>query len=177
MTQQAAEPGQYFTAKAGLVPIVIVRDHEGNLNGFVNICRHRATQVAEGCGKRETLQCPYHAWTYGLDGRLRSAPRSDLEPGFDKSRLGLKRVAVDPWGPMIFVNRDLDAPPLAEFLGSMPQVVADAGIDFTQMRYTGRDEQVIAANWKAVVRTTSSAITAAPPTRASRGDQRRSGHV
>ncbi len=151
VTQSVAEPGQFFTAKAGLVPVVIVRDHDGELNGFVNICRHRATQVAEGCGKRETLQCPYHAWTYGLDGRLRNAPRSELEPHFDKSRLGLKRVAVDTWGPLVFVNRDLDAPPLSEFLGTLPQVVEEAGIDLGALRYRGREEQEIAANWKAVV--------------------------
>jgi phenylpropionate dioxygenase-like ring-hydroxylating dioxygenase large terminal subunit len=151
VTHMAPEPGSFFTAKAGLVPVVVVRDHDGRLNGFVNICRHRATQVAEGCGKRETLQCPYHAWTYNLDGSLRTAPRSELEPGFDKSRLGLRRVAVDTWGPLVFVNRDLDAPPLAEFLGTLPETVAATGIDLGQMRYVGRDEQEIAANWKAVV--------------------------
>jgi choline monooxygenase len=151
VTQSVAEPGQFFTAKAGLVPVVIVRDHDGSLNGFVNICRHRATQVAEGCGRRDTLQCPYHAWTYGLDGRLRNAPRSDLEPGFDRSRLGLKRVAVDTWGPLVFVNRDLDAPPLADFLGSLPEVVREGGIELDRLVYHGREEAEIAANWKAVV--------------------------
>src|SRR4029453_4460262 len=54
-----SQPGQYFTCRAGLVPVVVVRDHDGNLNGFVNICRHRATVIAQGRGKRETLQCPY----------------------------------------------------------------------------------------------------------------------
>ena len=151
VTQAVAEPGQFFTAKAGLVPVVIVRDHDGSLNGFVNICRHRATQVAEGCGRRETLQCPYHAWTYGLDGRLRNAPRADLEPGFDPSRFGLKRVAVDTWGPLVFVNRDLDAPPLSAFLGSLPEVVRDGGIELSELVYHGREEAEIAANWKAVV--------------------------
>ena len=110
------QPGQYFTAHAGLVPVVVVRDHDGCLNGFVNICRHRATEVAQGRGKRETLQCPYHAWTYGLDGCLRAAPRSDMEPGFDRSQFGLRPVAVDSWGPFVFVNRDLDAAPLSEYL-------------------------------------------------------------
>ena len=82
-TAWVSEPGEFATCRAGLVPIVVVRDHDGRLNGFVNICRHRATEVAQGRGKRETLQCPYHAWTYGLDGGLRAAPRSDREPGFD----------------------------------------------------------------------------------------------
>ena len=146
-----AEPGQFFTGHAGLVPVVVVRDHDGRLNGFVNICRHRATEVAQGRGRRETLQCPYHAWTYGLDGRLRAAPRSDREPDFDRADYGLRRVAVDTWGPLVFVNRDLDAPPLAEFLRPVPDMVASGGIDLPSLRFRGRAECEIAANWKAVV--------------------------
>ena len=146
-----AGPGQFFTARAGLVPIVIVRDEGGNLNAFVNICRHRATEVAEGRGKRMSLQCPYHAWTYGLDGCLHTAPRSEREPDFDKADFGLVPVAVDTWGPLVFVNRNLDAPPLAHYLGRLPQVVADAGVDFRAMRYRERDESEVAANWKVVV--------------------------
>jgi choline monooxygenase len=143
------EPGQFFTTRAGLVPIVVVRDEDGNLNAFVNICRHRATEVAEGRGRRMSLQCPYHAWTYGLDGCLRSAPRSELEPGFDRADFGLVPVAVDTWGPFVFVN--VDAQPLARYLGRLPQIVADAGVDFGRMRFRDHAESEIAANWKAVV--------------------------
>jgi phenylpropionate dioxygenase-like ring-hydroxylating dioxygenase large terminal subunit len=146
-----AEPGQYFTCHAGLVPIVVVRDHEGALNGFVNICRHRATEVAQGRGRRETLQCPYHAWTYDLDGSLRAAPRSEREPAFDRTCFGLRRVAVDTWGPFVFVNRDLDAPPLAEFLGGLPGIIEGAGIDFSRLRFRERGDWEMRANWKAVV--------------------------
>ena len=145
------EPGQFFTTRAGLVPIVVVRDEGGNLNAFVNICRHRATEVAEGRGRRMSLQCPYHAWTYGLDGCLRSAPRSELEPGFDRADFGLVPVAVDTWGPFVFVNRNVDAQPLARHLGRLPQIVADAGVDFGRMRFRDHAESEIAANWKAVV--------------------------
>jgi phenylpropionate dioxygenase-like ring-hydroxylating dioxygenase large terminal subunit len=147
----AAEPGQFFTTRAGLVPIVVVRDEDGNLNAFVNICRHRATEVAEGRGRRMSLQCPYHAWTYGLDGCLRSAPRDELEPGFDRADFGLVPVAVDTWGPFIFVNRHVEATPLAGYLGRLPQILADAGVDFGRMRFREHTESEIAANWKAVV--------------------------
>jgi phenylpropionate dioxygenase-like ring-hydroxylating dioxygenase large terminal subunit len=146
-----AEPGQYLTCHAGLVPVVVVRDHDGELNGFVNICRHRATVVAQGNGRRETLQCPYHAWTYGLDGCLRSAPRSQLEPEFDRSQLGLLPVAVDTWGPMVFVNRDLDAPPLHAVLGGLPALLETTGFSFEGLRFRERRESELAANWKAVV--------------------------
>jgi len=146
-----AEPGQFLTTQAGLVPIVVVRDEDGNLNGFVNICRHRATVVADGRGQRMSLQCPYHAWTYGLDGCLLAAPRSELEPGFDRAEYGLVPVSVDTWGPFVFVNRNAEAAPLAHYLGPLPQIVADAGIDFARMRFREHEESEIAANWKAVV--------------------------
>jgi phenylpropionate dioxygenase-like ring-hydroxylating dioxygenase large terminal subunit len=150
-TAWVAEPGEYATCHAGLVPVVVVRDHDGNLNGFVNICRHRATEVAQGRGRRETLQCPYHAWTYGLDGGLRAAPRSDREAGFEKADYCLRRVSVDTWGPMVFVNRDLDAPPLTEVLGALPERVADAGIDLDSLHHRSRSEWPVEANWKAIV--------------------------
>ena len=146
-----AEPGQYMTCHAGLVPVVVVRDEDMNLNAFVNICRHRATEVAQGHGKRMSLQCPYHAWTYGLNGCLRQAPRSEREPGFNMDDYGLLPVGVAEWGPFVFVNRNLDAPPLEAYLGRLPEILADAGIDFDRLRYHDRSEWEVAANWKAVV--------------------------
>ena len=124
---QIAEPGSFFACDAGGVPVVVVRDKEGSLAAFVNVCRHRGSLVCEGEGRRETLQCPYHAWTYNLDGTLRTAPRAELEPGFDESQLGLVPVLVDVWGPFVFVNPDTGAPPLAEHLGELPELVAAAG--------------------------------------------------
>ena len=146
-----AEPGQYMTCHAGLVPVVVVRDEDMNLNAFVNICRHRATEVAHGHGKRMSLQCPYHAWTYGLNGCLRQAPRSEREPGFNMDDYGLLPVGVAEWGPFVFVNRNLDAPPLEAYLGRLPQILEDAGIDFSRLRYHDRSDWELAANWKAVV--------------------------
>ena len=149
---KVAEPGDYFTCLAGEVPVVVVRDHDGAINAFVNVCRHRGTQVASGCGHRETLQCPYHAWTYGLDGSLRAAPRSEREPGFDKSDWGLFPVKTDTWGPFVFVNPDVHAAPLADFLGDLPATVEASGLDLWSLRSHGRRyDYVIAANWKIVV--------------------------
>jgi phenylpropionate dioxygenase-like ring-hydroxylating dioxygenase large terminal subunit len=151
VAEWVTEPGQFFTCRAGLVPVVVTRDQAGSLNAFINICRHRATEVAQGRGRRETLQCPYHAWTYGLDGCLRAAPRSQLEPGFDHSELGLQPVAIDTWGPLVFVNRDLDAPPLAEVLGGLPVLLDRCGFSFDGLRFRERSEWELAANWKVVV--------------------------
>src|SRR5687768_975058 len=131
---QVAEPGAFFTGDLGGVPIVVLRDKDGRLRAFLNVCRHRGSLVCEGEGKRETLQCPYHAWTYGLDGSLRAAPRSDREPGFDKSELGLVPVSVEAWGPFVFVNPDADAAPLAETLGELPELVAASGVGLESLR-------------------------------------------
>src|SRR5919201_333347 len=83
------EPGRFVARRVGEVPLFLVRDREGDLQAFANVCRHRGARVAKGDGKRETLQCGYHAWTYGLDGSLLAAPRSDREAGFDTAELSL----------------------------------------------------------------------------------------
>jgi choline monooxygenase len=143
-------PG-YFATRAGLTPVVVTRDREGTLRAFVNVCRHRGSVVAAGEGARETLQCPYHAWTYGLDGRLRAAPRSEEDPDFPHDELGLVPVAVDTWGPFVFANASPEEPePLVDALGSLPAQVADLGLDVDSLVHRSRWESELAANWKIV---------------------------
>ena len=148
---EVERPGDFFTCLAGHVPVVVTRDRTGQLRGFVNVCRHRAHLVAQGSGHRESLQCPYHAWTYGLDGTLRAAPRSDREPGFDPSAFSLLPVRVEEWGSFLFVNADVEAPPLADFLGALPDVVARSGLDLGSLSFHMRQESTVDANWKVVV--------------------------
>jgi nitrite reductase/ring-hydroxylating ferredoxin subunit len=148
---QVAEPGDYFATKAGNIPVVLVRDKDGELKGFVNVCRHRGHVVMQGSGHRETLQCPYHAWTYGLDGCLLKAPRSEREPGFDADNYSLFPVQVDTWGPFIFVNVDLEADSLGETLGILPETIAETGLDLDSLKFHHRGEFVIEANWKIAV--------------------------
>ncbi|HSO02158.1 MAG TPA: aromatic ring-hydroxylating dioxygenase subunit alpha [Gaiellaceae bacterium] len=145
---QVAEPGAFFTCDLGGVPVVVVRGKDGELRAFFNICRHRGSLVCEGEGRRETLQCPYHAWTYDLDGSLRAAPRSDREPGFDKDGLGLVPISVGAWGPFVFVNPDGDAAPLEDTLGDLPALVAGAGLDVDALRFLKRSTSEYEANWK-----------------------------
>ncbi|MFN8185848.1 MAG: aromatic ring-hydroxylating dioxygenase subunit alpha [Gaiellales bacterium] len=145
---QVAEPGDFLAARAGHIPIVVVRDEHGDLNGFVNVCRHRGHEVVSGAGNRRTLQCPYHAWTYGLDGCLRSVPRLEREPDLPVAELSLRRVQVETWGPFVFVNPDLDAAPLTGTLGGIPRLVAETGFDLDALEYDGRWEWTIEANWK-----------------------------
>jgi phenylpropionate dioxygenase-like ring-hydroxylating dioxygenase large terminal subunit len=146
-TDEIADPGSYQTTRAGNIPVLLVRDREGMLRAFVNVCRHRGSIVCKGSGKRETLQCPYHAWTYGLDGRLIAAPRADREGGFDPD-LGLVPLRAETWGPFVFVNPDPDAPPLSEVLEDVPERIAEAGIDVDDLRFVRRAEAEYTANWK-----------------------------
>jgi choline monooxygenase len=146
-----AEPGSYLTGMAGHIPVVVVRDREGTLRAFVNVCRHRGHIVAEGAGRRSSLQCPYHAWTYALDGTLRRAPRSEREADFDPTAFSLLPAAVDEWGPLVFVNPDPDAGPLEEALGPLPELVARTGLDLDRLRFRERSEWEIASNWKIAI--------------------------
>jgi choline monooxygenase len=99
-------------------------------------------------GHRETLQCRYHAWTYDLDGSLRSAPRSEREAGFDPERFSLLPVRAEQWGPLVFVNPNPAASPLAGALGDLPDHVASSGLDLAKLRFRERREWEVAANWK-----------------------------
>jgi choline monooxygenase len=141
-------PGSYFASETGPVPIVITLDAEGTLRGFVNVCRHRGTIVATDAGRRGTLQCPYHAWTYDLDGSLRAAPRSAEDPAFEAERFCLVPVSVGTWGPFVFANPDPQAAPLDEALGDLPKVVAAHGLDLDALRIHRRVRYEIRANWK-----------------------------
>jgi phenylpropionate dioxygenase-like ring-hydroxylating dioxygenase large terminal subunit len=150
-TGQLAEPGSYFTLHVADIPLVVVRDRAGELRAHVNVCRHRGAEVVSGEGRCSTLQCHYHAWTYDLDGALRAAPRSEYDPGFDRSGLGLRPAQVDTWGPFIFVNADAEAPPLGDTLGDLPQIVAGAGLDIEALRFHSRASFSLESNWKVAV--------------------------
>ncbi len=150
-TGEVGEAGSFVTTRAAHVPVVLVRDRDEVLRGFVNVCRHRGHLLCDGAGRRETLQCPYHAWTYDLDGSLRNAPRADTEPGFDRDALGLRPVLVETWGPFVFVNTDLEAAPLADQLGDLPRLVAEGGVDVDALVFHERVEAEYAANWKVCV--------------------------
>ena len=144
---QVAYEGSFFASVAGQIPVVVTRARDGVLRAFLNVCRHRGHVVVAGAGQRETLQCPYHAWTYGLDGTLRAAPRSDREPGFELGELGLHEISVGTWGPFVFVNPDAGAAQLEEALGDIPARLAEI-VDVDALEFRFRSEFELNANWK-----------------------------
>jgi Rieske 2Fe-2S family protein len=102
---QIADAGDYFVQQVVGESLIVIRDKSGEIRGFYNVCRHRGTRLHEdACGHASTIQCPYHAWTYGLDGRLIGAPHMDDVPGFDKADYSLHAVNLALWEGFIFVN-------------------------------------------------------------------------
>ena len=146
---QVRQPGDFFSCSIGDEPLVVTRDMAGQLHAFYNVCRHRAGSVAEGCGNRKTLQCLYHAWTYGLDGQLLHTPEFESVRDFDKSDYGLWPVQVGSWGPFVFANLDPAAPPLAEVMGDIPAETAHLPLE--RMGFYKRVDYEINCNWKVYV--------------------------
>jgi len=138
--QGNVEPGW-----AGQVPVVLVREGDTE-RAFVNVCRHRGSVVVEDPGDHKSLQCSYHAWTYGLDGSLRNAPRAEELGGTEG--LSLVPVRLERWGPFRFVNLDDEAQPLAELLGEIPKRIAAARLDVDELVFHHRVDWEVAANWK-----------------------------
>jgi choline monooxygenase len=135
-----AEPSSYFACETGGIPVVVTRDVDGELRAFLNVCRHRGAELARGEGRRETLQCPYHAWTYGLDGRLRSAPRAAEA---DLGEVELASLRLESWGPFLFVNADPGAP--------SPALDLELPFDPSELVFRERVEYSLGANWKVAV--------------------------
>lgn len=151
--EDVGEPGQYITVQAGLNNIFVVMGRDRRLRAFHNICRHRGTQLIRAVGKtQKMLTCPYHDWTYDLEGRLVSIPEEHEEFGtVDKSCLGLKPAKVDLWKSMIFVHPDPDGPSIAEWFGpAEPQLGPHVPEELVEYANLSTSYE-IKANWKVVV--------------------------
>ncbi len=112
--EDLAAPGDYVLRDIAGESVIVTRDGTGGFRGFYNVCRHRGTRLCtEAKGHfTERIQCPYHAWTYGLDGRLVSAPHMDGTPGFCKDDIALSAVHVDVWDGHVFANLSATPAPL-----------------------------------------------------------------
>ena len=144
-----ADPETFFTAELAGEPIVIVRDKQGTLRAFSNVCRHRAGPIAQGSGCKNVLRCGYHGWTYALDGRLIGTPDVEGVEFFDRSTMGMVPLRMETWEQFIFVNFDAHAEPLATFLGEIPRQAR--GFEFDGLQMVERRDYVIDCNWKVYV--------------------------
>jgi phenylpropionate dioxygenase-like ring-hydroxylating dioxygenase large terminal subunit len=112
--EEVAKPGDYFTHAVMDEPIVITRDERGKINAFYNQCKHRGVEVAQGSGNTRRFMCPYHAWTYNLEGQLVGAPFMKETPRFDVANCRLKPLKVGSWAGWIFVSFNPDVEPLSD---------------------------------------------------------------
>ena len=143
-------PGDFVTATIGTTPVVTVRGHDGEVRGFLNACRHRGATLAEGqgnCGRQ--LSCPYHAWSYGTDGRLIGVPQRDEFAGVDFAQMGLVPIRTATLGPMVFGCLDAAAPPFAEWAGELASALAR--VDADKMEFAFEFTYDVAVNWKVYV--------------------------
>ena len=155
-----ASPGDFVTREIAGESIIVTRDREGVLRAFFNVCRHRGTRICmEESGRfHESIQCPYHAWTYGTDGRLIGAPHMHEAEGFDKSDYPLHQAAVAEWEGFVLVNVDRDPPPFDQAWAPMRDRFARFGLAGLVVGHRVRYD--VRANWKLVFQNYSSACTA-----------------
>jgi len=147
--EQIPLPGDYFTINLFGEGIIVVRADDGTISAHANSCRHAGTRLLEGAGHCSHIICPFHGWTYSLNGQLLGAPRTRDLPDFAKQRNGLWPIRVDQYGGFIFVNLWPDAPPLAAHLGNLPELFAS--YDLENMVCVRRADYELACNWKLYV--------------------------
>ena len=148
---QVRDNGQFFTAELAGEPLIIARGDDGQLRAFYNVCRHHAAAVvteAQGCAKQ--FRCPYHGWTYGIDGALKGMVEFDGVCNFDRAKNGLVPVRVDTWENFVFVNLDGRAAPLLDFLGIVPELVAPLELS-RKLHFFDRRIYTLNCNWKVYV--------------------------
>ena len=141
--------GSFMLHKIGDESIIVARSKEQEINAFYNVCRHRGSRILEETtGQVSTVKCPYHSWTYSLEGRLIGAPHTDGLIDFDKNNYSLFPVRCETWAGFVFVNFDNDAPPLKEHLKRLVEKCANLPLE--TLRRGGRTEYDVAANWKII---------------------------
>ena len=149
--EKLRETGSYVTTTINNQPILIVRDREGALRAFYNVCKHRAMQLLEGEGTSNNIMCPYHAWTYDLDGQLIRAPETDHLENFDTRAICLDEVQVEEFCGFVYVNLDTAAKPLAKISGDLANEINHWAPDVNDLTFSHRLTYDIKSNWKNVV--------------------------
>ena len=149
--EKLREPGSFLTITIAGHPVAIVRDMEGHLRAFYNVCKHRAHELLSGEGRTNKIMCPYHAWVYKLDGQLARAPHTENLPDFNVGDICLDQVQVEEFCGFVFVNLDAGAPSLASQSGELQPEIQHWAPDIEQLTFGHRLTYDIKSNWKNVV--------------------------
>lgn len=141
-----SKPGDYLTSDIDGQPVVVVRGPEGTLRALSNVCLHRMSVLLNGRGNARVIVCPYHAWTYNLDGQLRGAPILGNQPGFSKEAYKLPEIRCEVWQGWIYVTLDPDARPMAERMAELDALIAPYQMgNYVETFY---EEHAWNTNWK-----------------------------
>ena len=146
--EQYAQPGDYRALRIAGEPVLVCKDKSGRLHAFANVCQHRGVEVVRGAGNSQEFRCPYHAWTYGLNGELTGAPYSAQVTDFNWKSCRLPTVQLDTWAGYIFINFDPQAESLAAYLAA-DRVQAAAGfLRAEETRIADEYTFELDCNWK-----------------------------
>lgn len=149
--EKLREPGSYVTVSIAERPVAVVRDREGVLRAFYNVCKHRAHELLKGEGQTSRIMCPYHAWVYKLDGQLVRAPETEHLEDFETGEICLDEVQVEEFCGFVFVNLDPGAAPLHEQSGNLGTEIRHWAPDIEDLTFGHRLTYDIRSNWKNVV--------------------------
>ena len=145
---QLLQAGCYLTVMVCDQNVIVIRDKQGELKAFYNVCQHRGHELLFGSGQVRTITCPYHAWSYGFDGALRAARNSENAIDFDKCEFSLKPVQVEVFCGLVFVNLDLAAEPLKQKAAGLEAEIRNYCPRVDEVVFAQRDEYDVACNWK-----------------------------
>jgi len=149
--EKLRNPGNYVAMDIQGMSVFAVRDDTGELRAFYNVCLHRAHELVQGEGRKKLITCPYHAWTYDLDGRLKTARKIEGIENFNKQDFCLTPVQVEEFCSLVFINLDPEATPLIEQSGDLAEEIMSYAPDLDRLTFSHRLTYKIKANWKAVV--------------------------
>ena len=124
-----SKPGDYLTCDIAGQPVLVLRDRDGEIRAMSNVCLHRMSTLLSGAGNTRTIVCPYHAWTYNLDGSLRRAPYMDKSTGFRKEDYRLPTIRCEQWLGWIYVTLNPDAEPVAKRLEPLGELIENYGME------------------------------------------------
>jgi phenylpropionate dioxygenase-like ring-hydroxylating dioxygenase large terminal subunit len=145
-SSRLANKGDYLTYELAGQPVVVLRDKEGQLRAFANVCRHRMSILLEGSGNKNSIVCPYHGWTYGLDGRLRGAPFMSHNTAFCKDDYALSSIRCEEWLGWVYITLDNERPSIASTLRPLEKMIAQYQME--NYVETFRETHVWDTNWK-----------------------------
>jgi Rieske 2Fe-2S family protein len=146
--EEVEKPGDYFTQKIADEPVVVVREKNGNIQAFANVCRHRGVQVAWNAGNTKYFSCPYHGWVYDTSGKLVDAQYLEKAKNFRKENCALPRIKTEIWAGFVFINFDNDSAPLMDSLEKwdFPRIYEPYQME--RLKLANKFEMKIGCNWK-----------------------------